>query len=55
MATFIETSEGSFLIDPGASLAPRKYGLPLHEKELTVLGGKLRAIYDFVEKATTSS
>lgn len=51
MATFIETSEGSFLIDPGASLAPMRYGLPPHEKELTVLREKLDAIYDFVEKS----
>jgi predicted metallo-beta-lactamase superfamily hydrolase len=32
MATFIETSEGSFLVDPGASLAPRRYGLPRTKK-----------------------
>uniref|UniRef100_A0A7C2BLB9 UPF0282 protein ENP55_05790 n=1 Tax=Thermosphaera aggregans TaxID=54254 RepID=A0A7C2BLB9_9CREN len=51
MATFVETSEGTFLIDPGAALAPRRYGLPPHEEELKVLREKLNAIYDYVKES----
>lgn len=36
MATFIKTDVG-ILIDPSASLAPKRYGLPPHEKELKML------------------
>jgi len=51
MATFIETSEGTFFIDPGAALAPRRYGLPPHEEELKTLREKLRAIYDYARES----
>jgi len=35
MATVVETGSGRILIDPGAALGPRRYGLPPHpiEKE----------------------
>ncbi|MDI6860199.1 MAG: MBL fold metallo-hydrolase [Methanocellales archaeon] len=34
MATYVETSDLSILIDPGVSLAPIRYGLPPHPLEL---------------------
>ncbi|MEM0000219.1 MAG: MBL fold metallo-hydrolase [Desulfurococcaceae archaeon] len=37
MATLVETTGGTFFIDPGAALAPRRYGLPPHEEELEAL------------------
>ncbi len=33
MATFVETDDIAVLIDPGVSLAPRRYGLPPHPIE----------------------
>lgn len=37
MATLVETSSGVFFVDPGAALAPRRYGLPPHEEEIRAL------------------
>jgi len=37
MATYISTSDVGILIDPSASLAPMRYGLPPHEVELKAL------------------
>lgn len=51
MATFVETSEVSIFIDPGAALAPRRYGLPPHELELKELENKLNQIHRLVEEA----
>lgn len=34
MASFVKTEDVSILIDPGVSLAPRRYGLPPHRIEL---------------------
>jgi len=34
MATFVETKDVKIFIDPGVSLAPVRYGLPPHEKEI---------------------
>ncbi|AWR93400.1 MBL fold metallo-hydrolase [Acidianus brierleyi] len=36
-ATFIETKDIRILIDPAVSLAPRRYGLPPHQKEVDKL------------------
>lgn len=36
-ATFVETSDLNILIDPAASLAPRRYGLPPHSLEVEAL------------------
>lgn len=33
MCTYVETSDVRLVIDPGVSLAPRRYGLPPHEAE----------------------
>ena len=49
MAFAVETSEGLIMVDPGASLAPRRYGLPPHpvevrelERRLDLIRGRLR-------------
>lgn len=51
MATFIETSEGAIFVDPGAALAPKRYGLPPHRLEIEVLEEKLNQVYRRVEEA----
>ncbi|MBC7114614.1 MAG: uncharacterized protein PWR13_277 [Archaeoglobi archaeon] len=48
MATFIKTDLG-ILIDPSASLAPKRYGLPPHEKELKTLEKHWRRIKSYSE------
>jgi len=37
MATLVETDDVTILIDPAASLAPRRFGLPPHQRELKAL------------------
>lgn len=44
MATSIETSEAKIIIDPGAALAPRRYGLPPHPLEYERLNEALEII-----------
>ncbi len=44
MATIVETSDVKIFIDPGASLAPRRYGLPPHPLELEELSYRLDII-----------
>ncbi len=44
MATVVETSDVKIFIDPGASLAPRRYGLPPHPIELEELSYRLDII-----------
>jgi len=44
MATVVETRDARIMIDPGASLAPRRYGLPPHEAEYRRLEEKLEII-----------
>lgn len=51
MATLAETSEGVFFIDPGAALAPWRYGLPPHEVEVKALEEFLNKIYAFSRDA----
>lgn len=33
MCTYIETEDMRIVIDPGVSLAPKRYGLPPHDRE----------------------
>lgn len=44
MATVIETSEVKIIVDPGAALAPRRYGLPPHPLEYERLNEMLENI-----------
>lgn len=37
MATLVETRDLKLIIDPAAAVAPRRYGLPPHRKELELL------------------
>ena len=37
MATLVETRDLKLIIDPAAAVAPRRYGLPPHPKELSLL------------------
>ncbi len=37
MATLVETRDAKLIIDPAAAVAPRRYGLPPHPKELSLL------------------
>ncbi len=51
MATFIETSDTSILIDPAAALGPRRYGLPPHKLEFEALEDAWQRITEFAEDA----
>jgi predicted metallo-beta-lactamase superfamily hydrolase len=44
MATLVETKDLRMIIDPAAAVAPRRYGLPPHRKELETLEGFWRRI-----------
>ena len=48
----LETSEGLIVIDPGASLAPRRYGLPPHPIEFKVLEDSLDRIRGALQEAS---
>ncbi|MGD2247319.1 MAG: hypothetical protein PVF58_02860 [Candidatus Methanofastidiosia archaeon] len=50
MCCFITTEPG-ILIDPGVSLAPRRFGLPPHEIELEILREKRFIIQKYAKKA----
>ena len=50
MAVLVETRIGSFLIDPGAALAPRRYNLPPHIKELETLSRFLDKIHNLAKE-----
>ncbi len=49
MATLVEVSGLRIFIDPGASLAPRRYGLPPHRVEVEALEDSLREITRLME------
>ncbi|MEM0283430.1 MAG: hypothetical protein QXE32_03880 [Sulfolobales archaeon] len=51
MSTFIETRDALIHIDPGVSLAPRRYGLPPHEIELKRLDESSKEIYEMARDA----
>jgi hypothetical protein len=46
MSTFVETKDMLIYIDPGVSLAPRRYGLPPHEIEIRRLEELAQKIYE---------
>ncbi len=52
LALAVETSEGLIVIDPGASLAPRRFGLPPHELEKRELELALDRIRDAMGEAS---
>jgi predicted metallo-beta-lactamase superfamily hydrolase len=51
MCTLVETSDASILIDPGAALAPNRFGKPPHPKEWERLEEHLSAIRKAARKA----
>ncbi|MBC7112517.1 MAG: MBL fold metallo-hydrolase [Candidatus Methanomethyliales bacterium] len=51
MCTFVDTGDLRVIIDPGVSLAPRRFGLPPHRLELEMLERLAKII---TEKATIS-
>lgn len=50
-AFFVETSDVSVLIDPGVSLAPRRFGLPPHPLEIKAMNESWRSIKEFAARA----
>jgi hypothetical protein len=48
MATFISTPDINIIIDPSASLAPLRYGLPPHELEVRALHNSIEVIKKFI-------
>jgi predicted metallo-beta-lactamase superfamily hydrolase len=48
MATFISTPDVNVVIDPSASLAPLRYGLPPHELEVRALHNSIEVIKNFI-------
>lgn len=51
MASYVETSDCSILIDPGVCLAPNKFGLPPHPVELKALEEQWAQIVKHAKKA----
>ncbi len=51
MATFIKTKDVKIFIDPGVSLAPRRYGLPPHPKEIEQMEKDWRKIVNLASKS----
>jgi len=51
MAVFLEVNGTAIFIDPGANLAPRRYGLPPHRLELEMLDRTLGRIYELMGEA----
>jgi predicted metallo-beta-lactamase superfamily hydrolase len=50
-ATFVETSDVKILIDPGVSLAPRRFGLPPHPLEIKAMNESWRIIKEHASRA----
>lgn len=50
-AFFVETADVRVLIDPGVSLAPRRFGLPPHPLEIKAMNESWRAIKEFAARA----
>jgi predicted metallo-beta-lactamase superfamily hydrolase len=48
MATFISTPDVNIIIDPSASLAPLRYGLPPHELEVKELHNSIEVIKNYI-------
>ncbi len=51
MCTFIESYGLKIMIDPGAALGPRRYGLPPHALEWKALDDSIRRITDYAREA----
>lgn len=51
MATYIETKDIRLFIDPGVSLAPRRYGLPPHPKEIDLMDKVWKEIVSYASKS----
>lgn len=51
MATYIKTRNVDIFIDPGAALAPRRYGLPPHPIEIERLKSEWKKILCYAEKS----
>jgi predicted metallo-beta-lactamase superfamily hydrolase len=51
MATYVETQDVKALIDPGAALGPRRYGLPPAKEEYEELERSLSRIKEYAEKS----
>ncbi len=51
MATFVETDDVKFFIDPGVSLAPTRYGLPPHPLEIKKMENDWKKIVDLAKKS----
>ncbi|MHA1615969.1 MAG: MBL fold metallo-hydrolase [Candidatus Njordarchaeales archaeon] len=51
MATYIKTIDAKILIDPGANLAPKRFGLPPHPVEIEKLKEVWKEITRYAEKA----
>lgn len=49
MATLVETKDVRLIIDPAVAVAPRRYGLPPHPRELNLLEGYWRKIASAAE------
>lgn len=49
MATFVKTPSLNILIDPGAAIAPKRYGLPPHPLELEALEEFTEKIRDYAK------
>ncbi len=50
-AFFVETADIRVLIDPGVSLAPRRFGLPPHPLEIRAMNDSWRLIKEFAANA----
>lgn len=51
MATYIKTKDVKIFIDPGVSLAPRRYGLPPHPREIEKMQRDWEKIIDLAYKS----
>ena len=51
MATYIKTKDVKIFIDPGVSLAPRRYGLPPHPREYEQLEKDWNKILNYATKS----
>src|SRR3990172_9318649 len=50
-AVFVETGDVKILIDPGVSLAPRRFGLPPHRLEIKAMNESWRVIKEYAARA----
>ncbi|MEM4640395.1 MAG: MBL fold metallo-hydrolase [Thermofilum sp.] len=53
MSIFVATPHAAILLDPGVSLAPRRFGLPPHPEEFRALLNARRRVLESAEEADT--